>query len=314
MIIVPTRICNTDKCSYCWVLKKDFENKYFKNLNINDFKEKIKLLSRKTWDYNLRFFWWEPFLKFPTIKEIIKILNKEKYNFTINTNLSLIKEEYIPFLKENNIKLIISCNWDLYSHCLTRNLEKDKTIILYENIKKIVKYWIDYQINIVTTPKIVDRLHKNFNFIYNKLWWKIFNLLPVNYNWWTNKWLEIFKEQLELIEKDIKLNKLKINFINKEISNEVSLFNSEIVIDSDWKVYPSMVILETFFEKEKEKIQITDFNKNITEITSDLKYYEKDNHKIYDNFINKVLNKKFEDIIENDNRSSEIFSDFLKKI
>lgn len=314
MIIVPTRICNTDKCWYCWVLKKDFENKYFKNFNVNNFKEKIELLSQKTWDYNLRFFWWEPFLKFPIIKNIITNLDKNKYNFIINTNLSLIKKEYLEFLKENNIKLIISCNWDLYSHCLTRNLEKDKTIILYQNIKKIVDYQIDYQINIVTTPKIVNRLHKNFTFIYNKLWWKVFNLLPVNYNWWTDEWLIEFEKQLKLIETDIKSNKLKIDFINKNVDNDVSLFNSEVVIDSDWKVYPSMVILETFFEKEKEKIQISDFNKTLVEINKDLEYYEKDNHKIYDNFINKVLNKKFEDIIENDNRSSQIFSEFLKEI
>ncbi len=314
MIIVPTRVCNTDKCWYCWVLKKDFENIYFKNLNILDFKNKLELLTEKTNDNEIRFFWWEPFLKFEIIKEIISWLDNDKYNYTINTNLSLIKDDYLVFLKKYNIKLIISCNWDLYSHCLTRSLEKEKTILLYQNIEKIIKYWIRYQINIVTTPKIVDRLRKNLHFINRRLWWKIFNLLPVNYNWWTNEWLLEFKNQLSEIEKDIKNWDLNIHFINKDVNNKVSLFNSEIIIDSDWKIYPNMVIIEKFFEVEKKKIQITDFNKTYTEIQKNINNYDTETQIIYENYINKVLNKKFEDIIENDNESSEIFSDFLSKI
>ncbi len=317
MIIIPTRVCNTNKCSYCWVLKKDFKINYFENnLDLEDFVEKIKIISNKTWDCDIRFFWWEPFLKFDIIKNIIKHLKKQNnnYNFIINTNLSLIKKQYLSFLKENNIKLIISCNWDLYSHSITRNTSKDQTFKLYENIKKIIQNNINYQINIVTTPKIVSRLHKNFTFIYNELWWKIFNLLPVNYNWWDNDSLDEFEKQLNIVKNNIKNNELNIEFINKKVNNNVSLFNSEITIDSDWKVYPSMVIIEKFFEKEKQKILVSDLNNSTTKINDDFIYYEKNNHNIYDQYINKIINNKFKDIIDNDSKSSKIFHNFLIEI
>jgi len=314
MILVPTRICNTNKCSYCWVFKNDFEDLFFSEKNIENIENKIEIIAEKTNDYNIRFFWWEPFLKFWIIKKIIEKLDKKKYNFIINTNLSLIKDEYLKFLKENDIKLIISCNWDLYSHSTTRNLESDKILLLYENIKKVIDFWIYYQINIVTTPKIVDRLYKNFYFIYNNLWGKIFNLLPVNYNWWDLKWLKEFENQLDKLKSDINNKKLYIKFINKDVNNNVWLFNSEIVIDSNWKVYPSMVILESFFNEEKTKIQISDFYKEIKDIKDDFLFYENENQKIYEKYINKILNKRFEDIIENDKESSRIFSNFLNQI
>lgn len=317
MIIIPTRVCNTDKCSYCWILKKDFNKIFFnENIDLLDFKKKIKLIAKKNNDYELRFFWWEPFLKFKIIKKIITSLQNEKqnYKFIINTNLSLIKNEYLDFLFQNNVKLIISCNWDIFSHFTTRKLEINKIIILYKNIKQIIEKKINYQINIVTTPEIVDRLNKNITFIHEKLWWEIFNLLPVNYNWWDKKSLTEFEKQLDIIEERIKNKKLKITFINKDVQNNVWLFNSEITIDSDWRVYPSMVILEYFFEKEKEKINISDFNKNIEDFSNDFIFYEKENNIIYEKYINKILNKKFESIIDNDVESSRIFSNFLKKI
>ena len=70
MIIVPTRVCNTDKCGYCWVLKKDFENKYFENLDINDFSKKLKILTEKSQDFDIRFFWWEPESSFFTNSDL----------------------------------------------------------------------------------------------------------------------------------------------------------------------------------------------------------------------------------------------------
>jgi hypothetical protein len=56
MILVPTRVCNTNKCSYCNVYKKDFDYKYFDNIDYENFCDKIIFLSEKFDDYNIRFF------------------------------------------------------------------------------------------------------------------------------------------------------------------------------------------------------------------------------------------------------------------
>ncbi|MBT3726289.1 hypothetical protein HOG21_00895 [bacterium] len=51
-------------------------------------------------------------MKFKIIKNIINSLKAKnsKFNYIINTNLSLLKNEHLDFLKNNNTKLIISCN------------------------------------------------------------------------------------------------------------------------------------------------------------------------------------------------------------
>lgn len=105
-----------------------------------------------------------------------------------------------------------------------------------------------------------------------------------------------------------------IYFINKEVENDISLFNSEFVIDSDGKVYPSMVILETFFLKEKDKIQISSLTQSLQDIEHDFQDWEDSQHKIYSLFINKLLKKKFPDILEKDNESSMIFHRFILQI
>ena len=315
MIIVPTRVCNTNNCNYCWVYKKDFEIKYFNNFDLSDFYEKLQILSEKTNDFELRFFWWEAFLKFKTIQNIIDFIKTKtnKYSFVINTNLTIIDEEKLKYIKDNNIKLIISCNWKINDHSITRWITIKQTLDLYKNIKLITSYNINHQINIVVDNNTSKNLKENLYFIQDELWWKNINLLPVNYNWWDENWLSDLEKSFDDLLVDIKNNKLKIHFINKDIDNQVLLFNSEFVIDSDWNIYPSMVILETFFNEQKKKILISNMTKNIIDFINDLNYFSVEDNYIYSKFINKFLENEFKSIIDNDYRSSELFHNFLIK-
>lgn len=316
MIIVPTRVCNTDTCNYCWVLKKDFEIKYFQDFSCSDFYEKAKLLSEKTNDFELRFFGWEPMLKFETIKKIIEYFhqNDSRFHFTINTNLTLIDEEKINFILKYDIKLIISCNGKILDHSTSRGISIKKTLDLYKNIKKITSKKIRHQINIVVDNNTASKIYENLEFIDQYLWATYINLLPVNYNGWTQIWLNNFKTWLKIVSEKLKNKELNIRFINKEIHNEVALFNSEFVIDSDGNVYASMVILETFFQDEKSKILITQLQKEENEIIKDLLFYDNEYNSIYSQYINTVLQKKFWEILKNDYQSSEIFHQFLLTI
>lgn len=313
MIIVPTRLCNTNSCTYCSVYKKDFDKRYFKDIDLEDFYKKIIILSGKSNDYEIRFFWWEPFLEFDTIKKIILFIKwqTDTYHFVINTNLTLLDEKKLQFIKENNVKLIISCNGKITSHKDSRGISIKSTLDLYKNIRNITKNNISHQINIVVDSNNAKNLKENLFFIQNYLEAKNINLLPVNFNVWSNNGLEDLKKSFDEIIWEYKKWALSLHFINKEVQNEVLLFNSEIVIDSDWKAYPSMVILESFFQEVKMKILLTDLWKKYEEVTIDLENYFKDNSKIYSLFINKFLEKKFKDTIANDYISSELFHDFL---
>lgn len=315
MIIVPTRVCNTNNCNYCSVYKSDFNIKYFDNFELEDFLKKIEIISNKTNDFELRFFWWEAFLKFKVIQKIIDYIKNVsgKYTFVINTNLTILDEEKLNYIKNNNIKLIISCNWKINDHSNTRWVTIKQTLDLYKNIKLIISYEINHQINIVVDNNTSKNLKENLFFIQNELWWKNINLLPVNYNWWTEEWLFYLEKSFDELLVEIKNGNFYSNFINKSIDNQVLLFNSEFVIDSDWKVYPSMVILETFFENEKKKIFISDLNKNIIDFNNDLNYFSIDDNKLYSKFINRFLENHFKYIIVNDYKSSELFHNFLIK-
>ena len=313
MIIIPTRVCNTSNCNYCGVYKRDFDFKYFLKLDLKNFKEKIDFLSKKLNDKNLRFFGWEPFLKFEIIKDIIDVCGN-KYNYIINTNLTLLDNEKLNFIKQNNISLIVSCNWKIKDHILTRWISKEETKILFRNIENLTKNNINLQVNIVTTNETVQNLRDNIYFIVNKLWAKLINLLPVSYIWWDDININIFKEQLELLKKDIISKNLEINFINKNVNNKVWLFNSEFLIDSDWKIYPSMVVMENFFSEKRKNIEVSDMNKKLSFIKEDFKYYEDLDHEIYSTFINKILDTNFTKIKINDYKINKIFWDFLNTI
>lgn len=313
MIIVPTRVCNTNTCNYCSVYKKDFDVLYFKNFSFNDFYEKLEIISSTTGDTEIRFFWWEPFLKFELIQTIIDSVKKKskKYSFVINTNLTLVDEEKIKYIKENNIKLIISCNGKLENHSKTRGISIQQTLDLYKNIRIITKNNITHQINIVVDNDSAKNLRENILFLQEYLGGKNINLLPVNYNGWTEKWLIDLENSFNELLCDIQEKKLTLHFINKDIHNEVLLFNNEIVIDSDGQVYPSMIILETFFMQQKSKIKLSDMHKKTEDFKKDFSYFGIDDSHIYSLFINTFLEKHFKDIMKNDYKSSELFHNFL---
>lgn len=220
MILVPTRKCNTDTCGYCGVLKTDSGDLYFQDADETEVYDRLLLLAEKTGDFELRFFGGEPLLQFATIQRLITYISnkdttvipllypvlareagidKKPFTFVINTNLSLLKDDWIQFFLEYDVKLIISCNGDLYSHCQTRGVVKEVTLKLYENIQRIISAGVAYQINIVSTPDVVARLHKNFVFLREKLGGRVFNFLPVNYNGWDEASLSTLESELEKV-------------------------------------------------------------------------------------------------------------------
>ena len=72
-----TKLCNLN-CEYCYVDLKKNENSF----NYEEFSERINLL-----DYDhIKFFGWEPLIKWTEIVKIIEILKWKNKKFTIVTN------------------------------------------------------------------------------------------------------------------------------------------------------------------------------------------------------------------------------------
>ena len=262
LIIILTRKCYPCACSYCDVLKQDeynfwdeiFKNKEYFDFNINKI---LKLL--ENFD-SLRFFGWEVLLKKEVLKKIISSIRNKWFqkDIFVNTNLHLFEENDLPWLKENQVKVITSLNGDEILHCKTRGVAKKDYQKLLKDIKNLKKNNIYVQINTVLFPyeknfisKIEDILKLNPDKI---------NLLPLMYSNLVNKkTIPDFLQKLEKLLIWIKENNLQNRFLNFDIlweENSFPLTMDELLLDSNGDIYLSMIVLEYFADKYKDLLQI----------------------------------------------------------
>ena len=147
------------------------------------------------------------------ISEYIKTKNKSCY-FTITTNMILKKhvKEVISFIKQNNIEIICSYDFD-------GRFPSQKHVKLFcENVELFHKNGIDVTINFVVTKKAVDMLTYQQNhelvIVFNELYRKY----PINYEYYTNMNIaEYDMSEKELGYALISLYKLYPELINLKI-------------------------------------------------------------------------------------------------
>lgn len=153
MSILINNQCNLS-CNYCFS-KKGTEKLTFEVLkpfldffvHINRFEEKVSIFFSGMG---------EPLLEIETIKRIVeyindKLLNTEK-EYGILSNLTLLNDEILYFLKKYNFKIIGSYDGLGFSENRINNNEfLEKKVI--ENIYKILSYDLDLKINLVVTKK-----------------------------------------------------------------------------------------------------------------------------------------------------------------
>jgi uncharacterized protein len=248
LIYILTYDCNF-RCSYCDIDKrKEDISKVILKKSIH-FLQKNKFNISKT-----KFFWWEPLLKKNDIKYIIENFpNKYNSNFYITSNSTLIDEDFIDFVKIKNIKLTFSIDWDNKAN------SENRFLLNWDNLSSQIinntkQYSENIRINQVITSKNSKDFFKNFKFIYD-LWVRNFNFLPEYYREWTKEWLLNLKKWFdEIFIFYNKWNTFKL--INLENYSDTSFFNLWIVIDTDWKIYWTNLILFWNFEKYKKELII----------------------------------------------------------
>lgn len=312
LIIVLTRKCFPCACSYCNVLKQENGNfwkeiykdkEYFQKIIFN-----IIVFTQENNINSIRFFGWEVFLEKQILVDFVFLLRKNWFegDIWINTNLHLFEKKDIKWLKNDNVKIITSLNWDKTLHCKTRWVKEKDYFKLLEDVKYLLENDIYIQINTVLFPyeedfilKIKNILKFNFNNI---------NLLPLMYSILLNeKTIDLFEQKIENLLFWIKKNNLNDNFLNFNIldkkEDNFPLVVDDLVIDSNWDIYGSMIILETFIEKIKDllylgniinlkKIEID--KKNITILL--LRFFDILNTNLF--FSNSVLlSNRFSDLL-----------------
>ncbi|EKE28971.1 MAG: hypothetical protein ACD_2C00258G0011 [uncultured bacterium (gcode 4)] len=314
MVIVLTRRCNSN-CWYCGVHKKDSFGFFSSWFQIDDFLDKIELLSNFNWDREMRFFWWEPYLERTLLESMISaaISRGLSFKYAINSNWKLLDDDALDFIENNRVKIILSCNWALPSHILTRWWIEPSALKLYDTISKICSRDIDYQINFAVLPATVEKMIENIRFLY-WLWVRNLNILVWLYIWWTEEGIGVLKEKFNELSGLLKTEFSWLAFANHSFSGQIPLFNSEAVIDSDGVAYPNMVILEDFFKEHKDRIRIADFKEDKIRFIQELENADGEYFRICESFIKKIIDNKFGKITKVDYTANEALSDFFKKI
>jgi radical SAM protein with 4Fe4S-binding SPASM domain len=230
-IVLPiSGSCNL-RCPYCFAQTNGKFN--FKNYTKDDVDKTIKYIIENNPDevlpINIIFFGGEPFLNLPIIKYTIDLL-KEKYSnrkisYSATTNGTIINQEIINIIKENNISILISIDGPDNEFNLRRfgnNVSSLSTVL--KNIDLLTKNNINIQIRatfvsnnpyLVETYRFFEDLKIPFNIVF----------AYISENKDHSEFTSYNKETLKLIEKQF--NDV-ITFYMKKIDSEQPIYNTSI--------------------------------------------------------------------------------------
>lgn len=285
IVLNTTNSCNLD-CLYCSV-KKD--RKYTKNLDLNVGKRAIDLSLQYMQNPTIVFHGSEPLENFETIKTLVLYGKQKAYKkeitFSLQTNLTLLKEDNFNFIKQNKIGISTSLDGPEKIHNITRSGKKEtnsyqKTV---EGIKRILDFQKGMNVVCVITKYNVKNLSE-ISLQFEDMGISRVQFTPIipcsqdKYLLPTNQ--ELFKAYISLFDQTIsrvKLGKQKINitnltkYLNTMFANEfdacrqcgASTNHPLLAIDTNGDVYPC-----DFFWGEKQtrmgNIMQDDFTKIIS--------------------------------------------------
>lgn len=221
-IIHLTDKCNL-RCKYC------YENKKEKDIKIEYIKDLIDYETDQKNKYSvISFYGGEPLLKKEMIKETINYINSKKsktvFYYSMTTNGTLIDDEFIKYMKDNNfINIGYSIDGDKKSQDLNRITINgissfDKVL---ENAKKILKEFKNTVAMVVVTKNNIEYLDENVKFLIS-IGFKYINLQFNYMDNWVDDDLKIIKEQY------YKVSEIYADEIIKENDVSIALFDDKI--------------------------------------------------------------------------------------
>lgn len=280
LVYIITYDCNL-RCKYCDVFKKK------DSISLWIIKKSVDFLKNTNFKIDkVKFFWWEPLLYKDKIGYLVSNLPKrEEISFYLTTNSTLIDEEFVKFSKKENLNLTFSIDWDEKTTWANRVL-KDWTNLSKIIIENTKTYSDVVRVNQVVTSKNVKDFFENFKFIY-VLWVRRFNFLPEYYSPWTKQSLVDLKIWFEKI-RDFYNEWNDFTLVNLDNYSDLSFFNFWIIIDTDWSIYWTNLILSWKFEKYKNILKIWHVE---TGINYDI--FDKEKVGLYFEEINKIINIEY---------------------
>jgi sulfatase maturation enzyme AslB (radical SAM superfamily) len=180
--IYITEICNLN-CEYCYVeLKKNEVD----GIKVPEFTQRVNLLEYDS----IKFFWWEPLLKWKEIVQIIEIVfeKNKRIRFSLITNGLLLSKEKLQFVREHNASVTIS----LHENSFKKTLSREFLSMLYP-FKNVVGFIILFSYK---NPEIASKVF----FLLASAGFTNFSLSPLANIFWNEKTFEILRQTLLKIQ------------------------------------------------------------------------------------------------------------------
>ncbi len=197
-----TRKCNL-MCEYCFEEKGEE-----KVLTIEEALRRVEFALGRAeqlgiFDIYIDFTGGEPLLALDTIKNIVYILERNKYKkfsfqYGLVTNGVLFNERVKEFLQKYNFDVTLSLDGDELSHDVNRKLKNGmgSYFLIEKNIDNLLGYNKKVAVNMVIASNNYRKFFNNFSYIINKGFKIIRTKLDIN-SVWSEKEMEILKKELD---------------------------------------------------------------------------------------------------------------------
>ena len=149
-----TDFCN-HRCIHCYNLDSAVENR--PSRKVSD--ETVLACAQKLVDnqiFSVIITGGEPLIKKELTKKVIRLLKENNTRVSLNSNLTLADDDFIGFLKEQNVGVLTSCPSGVASS-FSRLVGIDNYGTYETNIKKLVAAGVRFTVNMVVTK---DNLHE----------------------------------------------------------------------------------------------------------------------------------------------------------
>jgi len=212
-----TKVCNLN-CDYCYVDIQKNETSKFSLQGL----ERINLLNYDS----IKFFWWEPLLKWKLITEIITIVRAKKVHpqFTIVTNWILLSQDKVDYALENNIHFVVSIHqWG-----------RQKIVSHIPHLRRLQNQLWFY---IIFAPDDISVSLRDFLY-FTKQGFKNFSFAPEIYADWNNENIKKLKKVLDILFPYIKKHSLHISGISWKSLKILNRACEKTVLDETWNYSP----------------------------------------------------------------------------
>lgn len=198
-----TDACNL-ACTYCFVQQKPHYMSLDTAKNCVDFLANNIKNNKNKDSGSINFFGGEPTLLWDEI--IVPITNYIKNNYKnlihigMTTNGTLLNEERIKFLADNNFSLLLSCDGNEYSQNVNRPCQNGQNSfeLVSKNFPLILKYFPNITFRSTISNNNIDEIFNNYLFVAQQ-GFKSYFIMPNVRSIWTKEEIKRLNHQIQLI-------------------------------------------------------------------------------------------------------------------